>query len=132
MTEQPAQPAQPKKRGPRTGHEQEFVKVGVVVGRGRVPVPREEVLKLARLGCTLREIAGFFGVTDDAISRNFRDELEVGRADQRIRLRQAMMHNACENMNPALQIFLAKNILHMSDNGITNEDRPILPWSDDE
>lgn len=121
-----------RKRGPTQGHEQEFTKVGVVVGRSKTPVPRDEVLKLARLGCTLREISAFFGVTDDAISRNFRDELEAGKADQKIRLRQAMMKNAVEHMNPALQIFLAKNILGMSDSGINTEDRPILPWTDDE
>ena len=126
------EPQQPKKRGPRLGHEEQFTKVGVVVGRNRVPVPRDEVLKLARLGCTLREISAFFGVTDDAISRNFRDELEAGKADQKIRLRQAMMHNACENMAQAVQIFLAKNVLNMSDSGITNQDTPILPWNDDE
>lgn len=122
---------QPKTPGVKRA-EQEFTKTGLVVGRNKTPVPRAEVLKLARLGCTLREISGFFGVTDDAISRNFRDELDSGKADQRIRLRQAMMHNACENMNPALQIFLAKNLLSMSDTGITNEDRPILPWTDDQ
>lgn len=131
MSEQ-QEPQQPRKRGPKVGHEEQFTKTGVVVGRNRVPVPRDEVLKLARLGCTLREISAFFGVTDDAISRNFRDELEAGKADQKIRLRQAMMKNACENMNPAVQIFLAKNILGMTNDGVNTEDNPILPWTDDE
>lgn len=120
-----------RRPGPRTGHEQEFTKVGVVVGRNKIPVPREEVFKLAELGCSIAEVADFFGVTEDAIARNFRVELDAGRAHQKKRLRQALMDNACKNMNPAVQIFLAKNYLKMSDQGFVDEDRPILPWTDE-
>jgi hypothetical protein len=120
-----------KKRGPTQGHEQEYTKVGVVVGRNKTPVPRDEVFKLAALGCSIPEIANFFGVTEDAIMRNFRVELDAGRADQKMRLRQAMMDNACKNMNPAVQIFLAKNYLKMSDAGMIDDERRVLPWTDE-
>jgi hypothetical protein len=34
-------------------------------------------------------------------------------------------------MNAAVQIFLAKNLLGMSDTGMTGEDKQPLPWTDD-
>jgi hypothetical protein len=34
-------------------------------------------------------------------------------------------------MNAAVQIFLAKNILGMSDNGQESDDKKPLPWSDE-
>jgi hypothetical protein len=43
-----------------------------------------------------------------------------------------MLNNACKNMNAAVQIFLAKNMLGMSDVPINTEDKKPLPWSDDE
>jgi hypothetical protein len=43
-----------------------------------------------------------------------------------------MLNNACQNNNAALQIFLAKNLLSMSDNPIDSEGNAPLPWSDSE
>ena len=43
-----------------------------------------------------------------------------------------MFRNACDNHNAAVQIFLAKNLLGMSDNGlIDSDDNAPLPWVED-
>jgi hypothetical protein len=56
--------------------------------------------------------------------------MQKGREDMKISLRRAMLNNACHNNNAALQIFLAKNMLGMSDNPIDNDDNAPLPWQD--
>jgi hypothetical protein len=91
----------------------------------------EEVEKLAALGCRDNEIANFFGIKDDTLRNNFSDNLTKGREDLKITLRRAMLNNACRNNNAAVQIFLAKNILGMSDNGMESDDKKPLPWSDE-
>ena len=94
-------------------------------------MPPEEVYKLAAIGCKNIEIAEWFGVTEDAISRNFAAELEKGRAAVKISLRRAMLNNACQNMNAAVQIFLSKNILNMSDSPLQTDANAPLPWTDE-
>lgn len=104
---------------------------GYPIGRDKTIVPPEQVEELAGLGCTNREIAHFFGIEESNVSRHFAANLEKGRSRQKIRLRRAMMDNACKHHNAAVQIFLAKNTLHMSDMGaVSDEDQP-LPWTDE-
>jgi hypothetical protein len=43
-----------------------------------------------------------------------------------------MLKNACVNLNAAVQIFLAKNMLGMSDNGMTSDSSKVLPFTDDD
>ena len=123
-------PASPGKRGPKPKQLQEKVVLGLPVGRDKKIVPPDEVYKLAALGCKNTEIADWFGVTEDAISRNFAAELTKARAAVKISLRRAMLNNACQNNNAAVQIFLAKNLLSMSDNPMDNEANAPLPWDD--
>ena len=120
-----------KKPGPKTPELQVVEIKAKLVGRDKKPVIPEEVYKLSALGCTRRDIANFFGVSEDNISRHFASEMVKGREDMKISLRRAMLNNACQNNNAALQIFLAKNILGMSDNPIDSEENAPLPWSDD-
>lgn len=104
-----------------------------LIGRDKKPIVPEDVLKLAALGCTNQDIRKFYGVPVDSLTRHFAGELERGREEMRITLRKAMFRNACENMNAAVQIFLSKNLLGMSDSGLVNdEEDKILPWNDDE
>jgi hypothetical protein len=125
-------PASKKKTGPKPKQLQEKIVLGLPVGRDKKIVPPDEVYKLAALGCKNTEIADWFGVTEEAISRNFDAELTKARAAVKISLRRAMLNNACQNNNAALQIFLAKNFLSMSDNPVDSEANTPLPWSDDE
>jgi len=105
---------------------------GLVIGRNKVVVPPEEVEDLASLGCTDRDIANWFGVDENTLRYSFSDYLLKGRENLKISLRRAMLKNACVNLNAAVQIFLAKNMLGMSDNGMTTDNSKVLPFTDDE
>lgn len=104
---------------------------GKLVGRDNIVIPPQQVEDLAQLGCTNKDIANFFGVTESALGRNFASELIKGREVLKQTLRRAMLHNAFVNYNAAIQIFLAKNILGMSDSP-ASEDATVLPFSDDD
>jgi hypothetical protein len=105
---------------------------GKLVGRNNIVVPPEEVEDLAALGCTDRDIANWFGVDENTLRYNFSDHLLKGRENLKISLRRAMLKNACVNLNAAVQIFLAKNMLGMSDNGMVTDNSKVLPFTDDE
>jgi len=105
---------------------------GLVVGRNKVVVPPEEVEDLASLGCTDRDIANWFGVDENTLRYSFSDNLLKGRENLKISLRRAMLKNACVNLNAAVQIFLAKNMLGMSDNGMNTDTAKVLPFTDDD
>jgi hypothetical protein len=124
-------PTSKGKRGPKPKQLTEKTVLGLPVGRDKTIVPPEEVYKLAALGCKTSEIADWFGVTEDAISRNFAAELTKAKAAVRISLRRAMLNNACQNNSAAVQIFLAKNLLGMSDSPLDSEANAPLPWNDD-
>ena len=104
---------------------------GVVVGRDKKIIPPEEVYKLAQIGCKDREIADWFGIDGNTLRYNFSVELLKGRESLKQSLRRAMLNNAIVHNNAALQIFLAKNILGMSDSPIDSEANAPLPWSDE-
>jgi hypothetical protein len=105
--------------------------LGYPIGRDKKIVPPEEVQKLAALGCSNRDIANFFGIEETNVSRHFAAFITKGREELKITLRRAMLDNACRNMNAAVQIFLAKNILGMSDVPVNGDDKQPLPWSDE-
>lgn len=113
-------------------HQGTKVVTGLIVGRNKVVVPPQEVEDLASIGCTDRDIANWFGINEDTLRYNFADNLIKGREDLKISLRRAMLKNACVNLNAAVQIFLAKNMLGMSDNGMSSDSSKILPFTDDE
>jgi len=106
---------------------------GLIVGRGanRKVIPPDEVYKLACLGCSQKEIAVWFGIPEETVRYNFADYIARGKEDIKQRLRNAMIRNALSHNNAALQIFLAKNMLGMSDAGPVGDNDRILPWSDD-
>jgi hypothetical protein len=104
---------------------------GFPIGRDKTVVPPEQVQELAALGCSNRDIANFFGIEESNVSRHFAAYLIKGREELKIALRRAMLNNACKNMNAAVQIFLAKNMLGMSDVPLNTEDKKPLPWSDE-
>ena len=105
---------------------------GLIVGRNQVVVPPEEVEDLAAIGCTDRDIANWFGIDENTLRYNFSDYLIKGRENLKISLRRSMLKNACVNLNAAVQIFLAKNMLGMSDNGMTTDNSKVLPFTDDD
>ena len=123
-----------KKPGPTPGPKiGTAVITGYVIGRDNIIVPPEQVQDLAEIGCTDQEICDFFGISGVSTLRyNFSNILLKGRETLKQRLRRAMLHNALVNNHAIMQIFLAKNMLGMSDNGMGNGNKQTLPFSDDE
>jgi hypothetical protein len=122
----------PSKTGPRPKQLVDTTIQGFPVGRDKTVVPPDQVYELAAIGCDDREIARFYRVKEDTLRYNFADELAKGREYVKIRLRRAMFKNACDNMNAAVQIFLAKNVLGMSDSVIDSSANTPLPWNENE
>ena len=126
-------PVDPSKTGPSPKKLVAVEVYGYEVGRGRkkrVVVP-QDVYNLAAIGCNDREIARWFDMDENTLRYNFSDIMLKGREDLKHTLRRAMLKNAL-NGNAALQIFLAKNILGMSDNPLDSEENKPLPWSDED
>ena len=119
------------KTGPKPKELVEGTFMGLPVGRDKKIIDPEDVRKLAALSCTDRDIAEYLGIKEDTLRYNFADMLLKGRADARITLRRAMMDNACKNMHASVQIFLAKNLLGMSDSPLDTEANAPLPWDDE-
>ena len=103
---------------------------GIQCGWDKTVIPPDQVYDLAVLGLTNREIGNFFNVNENTVARNFVAELQKGREMTKIKLRRAMMKNACENMHASVQIFLAKNYLGMSDSPIDTSATAPLPWTE--
>jgi hypothetical protein len=129
----PEEPPNPSKTGNKPKQLKAIEVFGYEVGRGlrkRVVNP-DDIYKLAQIGCTDRDIAQWFDVDENTLRYNFSAVMAKGREDLRAALRTAMIRNAINNNNAALQIFLAKNMLGMSDNPNQSEDNRPLPWRED-
>ena len=93
-------------------------------------IDTEQLQKLAKLGCTNKEMGDFFGCSADLLDKSYSDILLKGRAEQKMRLRQLQWKSA-ENGNVTMQIFLGKNILGQQDKLEENQlDEPLI-WSSD-
>ncbi len=98
-------------------------------GRKKIQLDEDMLLKLAELHCNWKEIAWVMDCSVDTLKRNYADIIDKGYALGKIKLRRAMMRNACENDNAVMQIFLAKNLLGMeNDPGASKDDALVLPW----
>lgn len=80
------------------------------MGRPRKPIDGEIVRKLAKLGCTDREIGMVMGVSQATIKLRCRRELDEGRAELRKSLRAAQIKLALGGSVPML-IWLGKQYL---------------------
>jgi len=103
---------------------------GLVVGRGdrqRV-IPPDEVYRLSALGCSLAEIAVWFGVSESTMRYNFAEYWARGQENIKQRLRAAQI-KAALNGNATLLIWLGKNMLNQTDQPATNSADQILPWT---
>lgn len=123
-----------KKPGPVKGEKMntlvEGTVMGIKCGWDNQVIPPDQIYELAVLGLTNKEMANFYGVSDATIARNFAAELQKGREMTKIKLRRAMMKNATDHMNAAVQIFLAKAVLGMSETG--SSENTVLPWNEQE
>ena len=78
-------------------------------------VDKDKVRMLASFGCNYVEIGKYFECGESNIRKNFKAEYEAGREEMKFKLRRAMWVSAIENNAIAMQIFMAKNYLGMSD-----------------
>ena len=125
-------PTSKKKTGPKPKDLVTVEVSGYEVGRGirRKVVFDQDVFKLAAMGCTNKEIATWFDIDENTLAYNFATIMAKGREQLKQSLRRAMLHNAIVNNNAAIQIFLSKNLLGMSDNPLDSEANAPLPWND--
>jgi len=100
------------------------------VGRPKIEIDEELLYKLATIHCTMKEMVDILGVSEDTLKNRFSGIIDKGKAEGKTRLRRKQMEVALEG-NPTMLIFLGKAMLGQSDNPINNEDKKILPWSDD-
>lgn len=118
----------PERRDPKWG---EVTKKGLIVGRGarQKVVPPDDVYRLATMGCTDRDIAEWFDISESTLRYNFSSFLQRARSQLKQRLRQAQLKAAFDG-NSALLIWLGKQYLDQREQPINTDDNRILPWSD--
>jgi len=125
----------PDSSGPKQPTRRQKLKEGVkevkgfIVGKGETQqvVDPEEVVKLAAIGCTDREIAEWVGITESTLRYNFNSELIKGKGQLIQSLRKAQIRTALEG-NPTMLVWLGKNILGQSDSPVNSDDKQPLPW----
>ena len=99
-------------------------------GRPRKDVDTELLYKLATIHCTMKEMVDIIGVSEDTLKRRFAGIIDKGKAEGKMRLRRKQVEVAMKG-NAVMLIWLGKQILSQSDSPITEEDKNVLPWSDD-
>ena len=99
-------------------------------GRPRKEIDTELLYKLAQIHCTMKEMVDILGVSEDTLKRRFAGIIDKGKAEGKMRLRRKQIEVAMKG-SAVMLIFLGKQMLGQSDTPIADEDRNILPWSDD-
>ena len=87
-------------------------------------IDKTQVEKLASYGCTVREVANFFGCSEDLIKKSYSQFMTKGKDKGKIRLRQ-MQWRSAEKGSVPMQIWLGKQVLGQSDKQEITEVRPI-------
>ena len=99
-------------------------------GRPTTIIDKSQFEKLCALQCTLLEICDFLGITDKTLNswcrrtygKTFSEVFNKKRTLGMISLRRAQFELA--KKNPAMAIFLGKNLLGQTDNPISEESSP--------
>ena len=91
------------------------------MGRPRIEIDPKELKQLARLQCTMKEVAAFFGCSVDTIERRFNEDEELrqiwedGKGMGMISLRRKQFQILEEKNDTTMAIWLGKNILGQRD-----------------
>ena len=99
-------------------------------GRPKIEIDEELLYKLAVIHCSMREMVDIIGVSEDTLKRRFAGLIAKGKSEGKQRLRRKQMEVAMSG-NPTMLIWLGKNMLGQSDTPVQEDDKSILPWSDD-
>ena len=97
-------------------------------GPDRKAIDQITVVKLARLHCTIAEIAEWFNVGEATIRRRFGTLIKQCQAETRARLRQEQLKLAMSG-NATMLIFLGKVMLHQREDATADIEK-VLPWTD--
>ena len=118
------------RKNPKWG---EVTRRGLVVGRGpnQKVVDPDEVYRLSGIGCTMEEMAHFFGIDRETLKYNFLPYIQRANSELYMRLRTKQIEVALDG-NPTMLIWLGKNMLGQSDNPTNTDANKILPWTDGE
>lgn len=100
------------------------------VGRPKIEIDEELLYKLATIHCTMREMVDIMGVSEDTLKRNFAGIIDKGKAEGKMRLRRKQIEVAMQGQ-PTMLIWLGKQMLGQSESPVQDDDKNILPWSDD-
>jgi len=100
------------------------------VGRPKIDIDPEQVTRLARLHCTMQEMADFFGCHRDTLHNNFSAEIDKGRSEGNISLRRKQWQMAVEKGNVVMLIWLGKQMLGQRNEIIESDSNTPLPIYD--
>lgn len=100
------------------------------VGRPRLNIDPEQVKRLARLHCTMNEMASFFDCHIDTLRDNFSNEIAKGKAEGNISLRRKQWQTAVEKGNVVMLIWLGKQMLGQVNERIDSDSDAPLPIYD--
>ena len=100
------------------------------VGRPKLDIDAEQVKRLARLHCTMQEMADFFGCHRDTLHNNFSAEIDKGRSEGNISLRRKQWQMAVEKGNVVMLIWLGKQMLGQRNEIIESDSNTPLPIYD--
>jgi hypothetical protein len=87
------------------------------MARPKIQIDAEQVTALAETGMKVVEIAAFFGVSHDTISRNYATELAKGKHELKKNLRMAQIL-AAQQGNSTMLVWLGKQYLGQTDTSI--------------
>lgn len=102
--------------------------------RPRKEFSKDQLKRLAAIGCTQSEVADFFGCSLSTVERrleepDYRQAWDSGLGGFKVSLRRLMLKRAQEGANSVL-IFMAKNHLGMTDQPKDSAWDGPLPWVD--
>ncbi len=99
-------------------------------GRPRKQIDTELLHKLASIHCTMKEMVDIMGVSEDTLKRRFSGIIDKGKAEGKMRLRRKQIEVAMQG-NAVMLIWLGKQMLGQAETPVQEDDKNILPWSDD-
>ncbi len=100
------------------------------LGRPKLDIDAEQVTRLARLHCTMQEMADFFGCHRETLRENFSPQIDKGRSEGNISLRRKQWQMAVEKGNVVMLIWLGKQMLGQRNEIIESDSNTPLPIYD--
>ena len=87
-------------------------------GRPRLIIDKDLLEQLAKIQCTMEEIAAVLGCSVDTLERNFADVIKKGKDEGKASLRRLQWKGA-QDGKPAMLIWLGKQVLAQKETVIT-------------